>query len=66
MARARRRASLPTGWVWGTWESGQPAAGLLTADQDCFVYVENGSLVISTGMAPVEVCEAILEANRHG
>lgn len=57
--------SLPLGWEWqvrqvgGTW-----AACLFTWEYDCIVEVlEGGSLRISTGIAPLEVVQAVIKAN---
>lgn len=61
------------GWEWRL-HLGQPhngvvpsslAACLLTPEQDCFVYLEGGSLKISTGIAPVEIISAVLEARNY-
>jgi len=59
------------GWRWFAKESRDEsgrtrlrhAAGVLTTDIDCFVYIDHGSVTISTGIAPYEVVIAVLQAN---
>jgi hypothetical protein len=54
---------LPELWEWRVRRmGGYWSACLFTVDVDCVVEVEGGSLKISTGVAPLEVIEAVLKA----
>lgn len=54
---------LPTGWEWRM-RGRFYAACLFTLDIDCYVEVtDGGSVQISTGVAPIEVVQAVITAN---
>jgi hypothetical protein len=57
--------ALLSGWKWmlkapsNSW-----AAVLWTQEYDCTVSIENGSVSIPTGVAPVEIVAAVIKANK--
>lgn len=56
---------LPESWEWRVRQvGGYWAACLFTPDVDCIVEVDGPSVRISTGVAPLEVVEAVLTAKR--
>lgn len=54
---------LPDPWEWRVRVEGFWAACLFTPDVDCYVEVDGPSVRISTGVAPLEIVEAVLKAN---
>lgn len=54
---------LPDPWEWRVRVEGFWAACLFTQGVDCIVEVDGSSVKISTGVAPLEVVEAVLKAN---
>jgi hypothetical protein len=59
------KKKLLDGWEWMKHQgSGSHAACLMTHDQDCFVWMERGSVNISTGVAPWEIVSAVIAANK--
>jgi hypothetical protein len=64
MSTPTRLPNLPEGWDWqmrrmgGSW-----AACLFTLDVDCIVEIDGNSLNISTGVAPLEVVQAVIVAH---
>lgn len=58
---------LPPGWEWARCSDYPgPTACLFTPEVDCYVWVEDGSVRISTGVAPVEVVAAVLASYQAG
>jgi hypothetical protein len=55
--------TLPELWEWRVRVGGFWAACLFTLDVDCIVEVDGPSVRISTGVAPLEIMEAVLKAN---
>jgi hypothetical protein len=53
---------LPEGWDWYV-RNGFYAACLFTWEYDCIVEIQRGSLHLSTGVAPIEIVQAVLKAN---
>ena len=51
---------LPEPWEWRVRVGGFWAACLFTQDTDCIVEVDGSSVRISTGVAPMEVVESVL------
>ena len=62
MANEYDLLTLPDGWDWYV-RNGLMAACLFTWEYDCIVEMSGGSLQISTGVAPVEVIEAVIRVN---
>lgn len=55
---------LPEGWEWQVRRVGGPwMACLFTLDVDCTVEVDGNSVRIITGVAPLEVVQAVIKAN---
>lgn len=56
---------LEVGFVWAMRSTGRWAACLFTQDVDCIVEIsEDGkTLLLSTGVAPLSVVEAVIKAN---
>ena len=53
---------LPKGWDWYL-RNGWYAACLFTFEYDCIVEIQDRALHLSTGVAPVEIVLAVLQAN---
>ena len=53
------------GWEWCT-RNGFYAACLFTFEYDCIVEIRDKSLHLSTGVAPIEIVQAVLQANKRG
>ncbi len=64
---ADRLGKLPEGWAWFM-RDGHHAAGLLTHEYDSWVDFRpdehGGTVILSQGLAPVEVVLAVIEVNR--
>jgi len=61
----RNEVKLPKlleGWEWYI-RHGFYAACLFTWEYDCIVEIRDGSLHLSTGVAPLEIVKAVLKAN---
>jgi hypothetical protein len=54
--------TLPEGWGWYI-RNGFYAACLFTWEYDCIVEIQDRALHLSTGVAPVEIVQAVLKAN---
>jgi hypothetical protein len=50
------------GWEWG-YGHGYYAAFIFTWEYDCIVSIREGTLYLSTGVAPIEIVKAVLKAN---
>jgi hypothetical protein len=54
---------LPEDWEWQAQDGDTFAACLFTWEYDCIVKLSGGSVHISTGVAPIEVIEAVVRVN---
>ena len=56
---------LDHGFEW-RYKDGRPSACLFTLDVDCYIEVtEDGSVKIPTGVAPLNIVKAVIEANER-
>lgn len=64
-SHARNNPGLPPlleGWEWSYYR-GFYSAFIFTFEYDCIVAIREGTLYLSTGVAPIEIVQAVLQAN---